>query len=300
MARIGQSRGTAAAWGARQLLFIAALALAECSEPRACLAQPGTLFRWSYNDPGDGGPKLDEPIITDRPDFTEASVTVGRGVVQLESGYTYFFDDDGTTSVRTNSVPEALLRIGVLAEWFELRLSYTYLDETTSTTGEGRSTVSGSDDLYLGVKLALTGQAGILPEMAIMPQMRVPSGANDITAGETLPGVNWLYGWDVTEFIATGGSTQYNRRLDDVTGEPYGEFAQSWTINYALHDQVGAYTEWFCLAPDGADTNHNENYFDGGFTYRPTYNVQFDIRAGVGLNEAAADMFSGVGLSLRM
>jgi hypothetical protein len=218
MAHDGKLRTINLLRGARGTLFAAAIVLPVCSEPRACLADAGTLFRWSYNDPGDGGPKLDEPIVTDRPDFTEASVTVGRGVVQLESGYTYFFDDDGTTSVRTNSVPEALLRIGVLADWFELRLSYTYLDETTSTTGEGRSTVSGSDDLYLGMKFALTGQAGILPEMALVPQMRVPSGSNDITAGETLPGLNWLYGWDVTEFIATGGSTQFNRRLYDVTG----------------------------------------------------------------------------------
>jgi hypothetical protein len=285
----------------KSLLTTALLAaLAATLAPRACLAQAGTLFRWSYGDGGEGGPNLDEPIITDRPDFTEASSTVGRGVLQLETGYTYIFDDDGTTSARAHTAPEALLRVGVLADWLELRIAYTYLEETTSTTGVGRSTINGSDDLYLGMKLGLTGQAGILPEMALVPQMRVPSGSSEVSAGEVLPGANWLYGWDVTDFIATGGSTQANRRRDDVTAEPYLEFAQSWTINYALADRVGAYTEWFCLAPDGADTNHNENYFDGGFTFRPTNDIQFDVRAGVGLNDAAADMFSGVGLSFRM
>jgi hypothetical protein len=277
---------------------LVALALEGYIAARPCLAG-GTIFLWGENDPGDGGPKLDEPIVTDRPDFTEASVTVGRGVVQLESGYTYTFDDDGTTSVRTNGVPEALFRIGMFADWFEWRLSYNYLDETTSQTGVGRSTISGSDDLYLGVKLALTGQFGILPEMAIIPQMFVPSGAPGISAGETLPGLNWLYGWEVTKFIEMGGSTQANRRLDDETNEPFTLFAQSWTINYALADQIGAYTEWFYLAPDGADSNHTESYFDSGFTYRVTENVQFDVRAGVGLNEAASDMFAGVGLSIR-
>ena len=284
----------------RPLLLSATLIWAESQAARSCRADAGTLFRWSYNDPGDGGPNLEEPIVTDRPDFTESSVTVGRGVVQLESGYTYFFDDDGTTSLRAHTAPEALLRVGVLADWFELRLGYTWLEESTSTVGVGRTTINGSDDLYLGVKFALTGQAGILPEMALVPQMRVPSGSSDITAGETLPGVNWLYGWDVTEIISMGGQTQVNRRLDDETGEPYSEFSQSWTINYSLADRLGGYTEWFCLAPDGADTNHNENYFDGGLTYKLTDNVQLDARAGVGLNAAATDLFTGVGLSIRM
>src|SRR5262245_53064759 len=39
-----------------------------------------TLFQWSYGTSFSGGPNLDEPLVTDRPDFTEASVTVGRGV----------------------------------------------------------------------------------------------------------------------------------------------------------------------------------------------------------------------------
>ena len=30
-----------------------------------------------------GGPDLNAPLVTDRPDFTEASSTVGRGIAQL-------------------------------------------------------------------------------------------------------------------------------------------------------------------------------------------------------------------------
>ena len=39
--------------------------------------------------------KLDEPLVTDRPDFTESSTTVGQGVVQLEMGYTFTGDSSG-------------------------------------------------------------------------------------------------------------------------------------------------------------------------------------------------------------
>lgn len=259
-----------------------------------------TLMQWSYGTSFSGGPPgRDEPLASDRPDFTEASTTVGRGVVQIESGYTFIRDRDGGSTLTAHSFPETLLRVGVLAEWLELRAAYNYGVETTQFGGTATE-LSGSEDLYLGVKLGLTPQEGILPEMALMPQMTVPTGSSAFGAGEVLPGLNWLYGWDINDFLSTAGSTQVNRALDGVTGEPYLEFAQSWTIGYSLAERVGAYTEIFTLVPDGADTDKTQTYFNGGFVFPVTNDLQFDIRAGLGLNEAADDFFSGAGLVMRL
>ena len=54
------------------------------------------LFAWPGSSVNDMRLNLSEPLITDRPDFTEASSTVGYGVTQFELGYTYAFDNDGT------------------------------------------------------------------------------------------------------------------------------------------------------------------------------------------------------------
>ena len=70
---------------------------------------------------------LDDPIVTDRPDFTEASSVVGLGVVQLEVGYTYTFDDEGPGSTKANSYPEPLLRYGIFRDWLELRVGWNYI-----------------------------------------------------------------------------------------------------------------------------------------------------------------------------
>ena len=262
----------------------------------------GTLFQWSYGTSFSGGPDLDEPLVTDRPDFTEASVTVGRGVAQLETGYTYTYDDDGDESLKSHSIGEPLLRVGVLADWLEFRIAWGYTDEEATSggpTGTTRQNLSGGEDLYLGLKIALTPQEGILPEMALVPQMTVPTGGGDRTADEVLPGVNWLYGWDVTETISFAGSTQANRAIDDGTGRSYTEFAQSLTVGYSLTDRLGLYTEWFAFFPHSADTARVEHYFNGGFTYLLSDDVQFDIRGGQGLNDAADDWFAGTGLSIR-
>jgi hypothetical protein len=256
-------------------------------------------MQWSYGTSFEGGPELDEPLVTDRPDFTEASVTVGYGVAQLETGYTYTYDDTATESTRSHSYPETLLRVGTLAEWFELRAAWNYAEERTNEFGVGSDNASGAEDLYLGVKLALTPQECILPETALVLQMTVPTGSSEFTADEVLPGFNYLYGWDINDKWSTGASTQLNRAVDDETGDAYVEFAQSWTINRTLTDRVTAYTEWFVLVPSSADTNHTEHYFNGGFSVRLNDDIQWDVRAGVGLNQAADDFFTGTGLSFR-
>ena len=258
-------------------------------------AQAPTLMRWNSALAEEGGPPhQNELCVTDRPDFTEASCTVGQGVVQVENGYTYSFDDDGTDQTIGHSYPESLWRIGVLADWLELRCAYNYANEEVNG-----ASVSGSEDLYLGVKLGLTGQAGILPEMALVPQMTVPTGDDSFSADEVLPGLNWLYSWEVNDFISTAGSTQFNRQIEDLPNEAYSEFAQSWTIGYSLLENVGAYTEWFVFVPHSAVAVQTEHYFDGGFTFYLTNNVMWDIRAGVGLNDAADDYFVGSGISFR-
>ena len=261
---------------------------------------PKTLFQWSGASGFEDG-AIDEergPLVTDRPDFTESSSTVGRGVIQLEMGYTYTTDSSGGERLTAHSYPEALLRVGVLAEWFEFRIAGNYADELTRTGGT-RVTESGAEDLYVGLKLALTEQCGCLPEMALIPQMNVPIGSAAFTANRVLPGVNWTYSWEVSDFLSTGGQSQINCVLDGVTDDEYVEFSQSWTLNYSLTDRLGAYTEWYALIPRDADTDGPQQYADGGFTFLVNDNVQLDVRAGIGLNEAADDFFTGAGLSIR-
>jgi hypothetical protein len=86
------------------------------------------------NGNGNGNGKDEEPeeeedeIETDRPDFTESSKVVGKGRVQLETGYTMTYDKSLLSRLREQTFPEALLRIGV-TECFEFRCVWTYILE---------------------------------------------------------------------------------------------------------------------------------------------------------------------------
>ena len=256
-------------------------------------AQPkgrGTLFLWNSGSGATGGPNLDEPLVTDRPDFTESGTPVGLGVTQIEYGYTY----TDTAAGASHSMGEPLVRYGIYAEWLEMRLGLAPVSQRAEA---GAARHSGTEDLYFGFKLGLTPQDGRLPEMALIPQINIPTGSDPFSSDHLEPGVNWIYGWELSDSLSTAGNTQWNRRID--SGKGYLEMAQSWTLAYSLSEKVGVYTEWYGLFPTGATTEHVQHYFNGGFTYLITNDIQLDIRAGVGLNDAADDFIMGVGMSVR-
>lgn len=275
---------------------------------------PKTLFSWNgcceceavgNNGSGEGDVEIefefeeDEPLVTDRPDFTESSSTVGVGVVQLEMGYTFIEDDSAGVRTRTHVLPQALWRIGMFREWFELRIAQTWVDERTSN-GVARNTDSGFDDLYIGAKIALTEQCGCWPEMALIPQAFVPTGDDAFTNDQFMPGLNWVYSWELNDCVSLAGSTQGNRVRDDL-GHYHTEFAQSVAVSSGLTDRLGAYGEWFAFFPHGAidPGARPQHFFNGGFTYLLTNDIQLDIEAGLGLNRHADDYFVATGLAIR-
>ncbi|MFN0019714.1 MAG: transporter [Pirellulaceae bacterium] len=261
--------------------------------------RPKTLMRWSYGDTIAGGPaSRDEPLISDRPDFTEASTTVGQGVAQVEMGYTFYSNSDDGVRTRSHSYPEMLWRVGILADWLEFRIAYNAAGTDSSALGLPSTQTSGSEDLYLGFKLGLTLQEGILPEMALITQMTVPTGSGPFTAGIVMPGLNWLYGWDITDEFSFAGSTQANQSLDD-SGDVYLEVAQSFTIGISLTERLGMYTEWFVFMPSGSAAARTQHYLDGGFTFSVTNDLQLDVRGGIGLSHASDDYFVGTGFVRR-
>jgi hypothetical protein len=243
------------------------------------------------NDSGE-----ETPLASDRPDFTEASSTVGRGRVQLEGGYTYFRDRTDGGLARLHSYPELLLRAGVFADWFELRLGQNFV----SILDPGVRSTTAALDLYVGAKVALTEQAGVFPETAVIAQAFVPTGGLGVTAHKVLPGLSLLYGWDLAEDWTLAGSALGNKAVDD-TGHGFTVFANSLTLGHSWTDKLGGYFEYFAFFPHGAVEAgvRPEYYLDGGFTYLVTPNFQLDVRAGVGLNRSADDFFAGSGFVVR-
>ena len=254
------------------------------------------------------GTRSGGPLVADRPDFTEAAETVGPGVIQFEFGYTLAYDelrgdrdggdrDGGDGTVWTHFFGEPLLRVGV-AHGLELRFAASPVSQRTRTD-DLRVDDSGTEDLDLGIKLVLARQVGRRPAIAVIPQMTLPTGSEAFSRNRLSPGVNLIYAWDLTEEVSLAGSTQVNRAVT-ARGEGYAEWAQSLVTGLVVGARTGVYAEWYAFfhaAPQGTRTEH---YANGGFTWSVADDIQWDIRLGAGLNEAATDFFAGTGFALRI
>jgi Putative MetA-pathway of phenol degradation len=287
---------------------------ASAKEARSGKKAPATLLAWQVggnageNQPADqdrqGGQvdttPEDSPIKTDRPTFTPSSSTVGKNVIQLETGYQFTHSREEGVTMSSHSYPEANLRFGILADWLEGRIGQNFA--STSTAGPNSHTSqTGADDLLLGVRLGLTKQKECLPETSVILQMSVPSGSPFLTRNQVLPGIIAIFGWDVIKNrLSVSGSLSANRALDDAD-HFYSLLAQSLVLNWSLTKKLDAFTEWYALTPSGAigPATGPQPFFDTGMTFKVTPNMQLDGRAGLGLNHHADEFFTGVGLSVR-
>ncbi|MCS7047404.1 MAG: transporter [Gemmataceae bacterium] len=263
---------------------------------------PSVLLEWTvgkhHEQEDNGNGDREPPLASDRPDFVEASVNVGAGRIQLEMGYTFIHDRRAGATMQTHSFPEALLRVGLWVDWLELRIGQN-LGVRSERSSALQRRDSGAEDLYLGLGVGLTEQKGVFPESRVNLQARVPTGCDAFNDRHFLPGMNFLYGWDVIDDQFTiGASTAWNRQRDD-TGQPYIEFSHAVTTGIALTKKLSMYLETFAFFPVGADTALPQYYADGGFTYRVNPDWQLDLRAGVGLNRHADDFFTGAGMVVR-
>lgn len=271
------------------------------NEPTTEKRRPKTLLNWMLGDQErteEGEPEQEqERLDPDRPHLAEASTTVGIGRIVLESGYT--FTEKGS-AFSSHSYPEALLRVGMFAEWFEFRIGQNVLSETRTVAGR-RTHADGAQDLYLGVKLALTDQKRYLPQIALIPQMTVPTGSRAETAGRVLPGLNVDSSWEViTGRFSIELLTAVNRVADDIH-HAHVEVTTGLTGVFGLTRKLEAFVEWDAFYPIGpvAPATGSRHYAVGGFVYFITKDVEVDIRAGVGLNRQANDFLVGTGFAVR-
>ena len=247
---------------------------------------------------------LTEPLVTDRPDFTESTDAVPWGHAQLEIGYTFTYDREGDERTREHSFPETLLRIGLIED-IELRLGWSgvtmheTLAEVESRRGRRFGVTerdTGNDDLSVGFKFKLLEQDGLVPHFGVITAVSLPTGNATSSSGDVDPEVVLMWAYDVTDSFSVAG----NFLLAVPTSEQ-GRFFQggaSLAGAVALTDKLGAYVEYFGLYPSDREQDA-EHTLNGGFTYLITDNLQLDVLAGFGLNEQAPDFFAGVGISIR-
>lgn len=248
---------------------------------------------------------IDQPLITDRPDFTESTDAVPAGHLQIEAGYTFTYDREGPDRARDHAAPELLLRIGVV-ENFEIRIGwdgYSWSDNRAEEKRGGGRRVNvddwtqGASDMSLGFKYKFFEQDGWVPHFGVIGEISIPSGSGDVSSSDVDPAIILLWAYDVTDSFSVAGNVGFAYPNGVDTGR-FFQTSASLAGAVALTDRLGTYLEYYGFYPN-AENEDAAHYVNGGFTYLINNNVQIDWRIGAGLNNEAADFFTGVGVAVR-
>ncbi len=261
-----------------------------------------TVFAHATEAEVDG--RMSEPLVTDRPDFTESTETIPPGHFQLESGYTFTYDRESKERLREHAAPELLLRVG-MADNLELRFGWDgYAWSDTQFEGETRggravtreASFQGAQDLSLGFKYKMAEQDGWVPHFGVIGAITVPSGSDGVSSGDVDPELVWLWAYDLSDNLSVAGN--FGVGLPSNDGGRFFQGSASLSAVLALSEKVGAYIEYFGFYPNAeqSDAAHSVN---GGITFLVNNNFQLDWRIGAGLNEEADDFFTGFGFAWR-
>ena len=232
-----------------------------------------------------------EPIVTDRPDFTEAAATVPAGMVQLEGGYTFARAE----GVGVHTVGEGLARIATGAR-SELRLginSYRVISVDGARDG-------GIEDASIGAKVSILEAADYFdlrrPALSLIVATTVPTGGRAVAERAWQPGAKVVIGWPLTGSLAWTSNLNYTYASEG--GRRFGQGSGSTSLAYAATDRVGTYLEYFRFMP-ASRGGPGAGFVNGGVTYLLTSDFQLDARLGAGTDGAGSGSFAGVGIARR-
>ncbi len=214
-----------------------------------------------------------QTIITDRPDQTEASSTIPKGSLQIESGILLGFTGEDAAVERQLLAPTNLFRYG-LTKSIELRI----LSQFESVKKQkGDFEINGVSDLEIGTKIQFLRKEDVNAEIAFMSHLIIPAGSAGLSNG--------LYGTinklcishQLNDNIGIGYNIGYN-----YFGEGNGDLTYSVALGVGVTDKVGLYIEPY---GDIAEFEKHIANFDAGFTYLVRDNVQLDFSFGTGISE---------------
>lgn len=232
-------------------------------------------------------------MITDRPDATESPNTVPAGYFQVETGSFYESFEDGAVKSEVYAYNTTLLRFGVLDN-VELRLGWNFEEVRTSFNGQQLDNVaSGLSPLLAGMKVEVTEEKGLLPEIGLLGHLYLPFSAATDYRPETT-GVDFRFSFAHT--LSEKSSLAYNLGAQWVDDSPEAAYVYTLVYGYSVSSKIGLYAELYGDLPEDNRANH---LWDAGVTYLISPSFQLDATVGSSITEGQ-DILLSAGVSFRI
>jgi hypothetical protein len=239
-----------------------------------------------------GAAHADDKINTDRPDFVNSSVVVGRGVWQVETSLAGERTAQDGTVEHTHSTP-TMLRYG-LTDTFELQVS----SDGRMSQAAGPDTVRGYGDLGLGAKWHLADGGAGAPGLGVIVHADLDTGSPAFRGQGVRPAVFLAAEWDLPADSSIGimPGVVFDKRDD---GGRFTSAVFAVSVGRDWNDRLHSFVELAAPTITAARNGGTTASVDAGASYLLSDRVQVDAALFRGLNRRTADLAWTLGLSAR-
>jgi len=243
---------------------------------------------------GQNAPTEEEPIIAERPGFTNPPQLVPFKRLQIETGIYYEYDIVKESGLSTDNFlyPTTFLRYG-LSKVVELRAEVDIAGVSTSFNGI-RNTETGLNPIILSTKVYLTKQKRQFPETALVASLALPYfGRSDFLPQYPAPGLAFYCMNTFSEKFNLGYNLGMQWNGNDANPTSYLSICPA----YNFSSKVGGFVEVYSFF-----TKYQIPDFrcSAGLSYIPIPNLQFDVYGGPGIAGSLTNYFISAGISIRL
>jgi hypothetical protein len=242
----------------------------------------------------------DDGIVTDRPDFVESSLTVGKGRFQIETSVGMETDKSDGTKTRTLTTP-TLFRYGVSENW-ELRLETDgAIHQRTTDQANGETLqANGAADVELGLKWhVLDSREGtVVPSVALLFHYGLNSGSTAFRSPSNVPSIRATMEWELPHEMGLGIMTGLARQ-EDADASRYTEgilgivLGKNWTPTFRTFVEVAG------SSLKSKTYGGSQITWDTGMNWAFTKYSQLDAAVFLGANGYTPDLAFTIGYSTK-
>lgn len=229
-------------------------------------------------------------MSADRPDFTESPITVDAGAMQLEMSIADYSENGNSSSL---GIALANLKIGLLNNT-DIQFVYDpYLKED-----DGSSSIDGSGDLQVRLKINFWGNDGGDTAFGIMPFIKIPTASDDLGNDKVEGGLILPWGTTLESGVGLGLMFEVDFNYDEDTDEYDTDFIGTGVLGFDINDKWGWYLEGIAMISSDSGID-NRTILGVGTTYAISDDYVWDAGVNVGLSGDTDDYQLFTGITIR-
>jgi hypothetical protein len=233
--------------------------------------------------------QFNETIVSDRPGQTNSPYTVGKMVLQLQTGPQFDGSNHDEINGRSFSFP-AFIRFGI-TEKIELQTLWNYQSTKVMMT-DFETTLAGLNGAHFGVRFNILEETDNAPAFGFEVLYNTKLRSGDFETAHASVGLNAMASKALSDRFSL--NTNLGTRFDGE-GIRLNIF---YTLNlvYVVNDKLSAFFENY----GNLNESTFDTYFDFGGAYLINTNLQLDLYGGFGYNYSTFSYLIAGGVSYRI